>query len=158
MRRHDAGQALVGQALERDAIELEDVLAVARIDRALVVRVRCDAAVSREMLADGRHAGLPHATHDRRAEPRDRVGVVVEGAVADNRADIAAQIQHRRETQVDADGEQFRRQQPADRPRLGFGGVGVFVEALAETPHRRQRRKALAEALDAAAFLIDGDQ
>ena len=82
----------------------------------------------------------------------------VEAAVADHRALLPVQIEHRRERQIDAAGGQLAGEHPADLFGGGFGGFApLFVPHFAQRGHGRQAGEAVDKALDAAAFVIDGD-
>ena len=89
----------------------------------------------------------------------DDTRVAVEGAVADDAAGAVVEVEHRREAEVDAAGAQFG----AEHVAGGGGGVGgaqrVVHPQFAQGAHRRQVREAVgAEALHAAAFVVDADQ
>ena len=91
----------------------------------------------------------------------------MERAVADHSARAVVEVEHRREAEVDAAGAQLGAEHVAggarrlERPhRAGAGAAAAVVHPhRAEAPHRRQRREAVAaEALDAAALVVDADE
>ena len=83
----------------------------ARIDGVVEVRVFQHRAVAGEMLERRGHAGGVHAAHVGAGELGDDRRIVGERAVADG-AVAAAEVDHRREAQVDAAGAHFARHQP----------------------------------------------
>ena len=158
MRGHHAGQlapepvAVRGDVLGPDRIEL------AFIDRDLDVRVGFGIAVTRKMLADATHARLRHAGHERLRERRDDERVAVESPVADDAAATVVEVEHRRETQIDAVREQLGGEHVA-RAARGFERCDMV--ALPEAPqaaHRRNAREAIGtKTLHPTAFMIDRD-
>ena len=80
-------------------------------------------------------------------------------AVADDLGEAAIEIDARREAHVDADGAQLGRHEPAARRRPPSSARSRSSSySLPERAQRRQAEERLAEALHAAAFLIDGDE
>ena len=129
--------------------------------------VGANEAVAGKVLAAVVHSGLQQAVHDAARQHRDDARIAVEGAVADHAAAAVVEVEHRREAQVDAAGAQLGGEHVAGRPRrferahgAGAGtAVAVVHPHLAEDAHRRQRREAVAaEALDAAALVVDADE
>ncbi len=110
------------------------------------------AAVSRKMLAHGRHAGPTHALGKGTRQTGNGLRVLAKGAVADHLTDAALYIQHRGKAEIDINGTQFCRHQPS-----GFFHQ-IYIARGIVSGSRRQAGETLAEALDAAAFVIDGDQ
>jgi hypothetical protein len=102
VRRHHRIEPRADQRIERDEVVALDLVEAARVDRHLVMRVRGDEAVSREVLADARHPAVAHPFDQRRRELRGRVGIAMKRAVADHRAAAVIEIEHRREAEIDA--------------------------------------------------------
>ena len=153
MRRHDRIQrALVEQRLENRHVVTTQRLQIARVARRLFVRVGADRAVAGKMLAGGFHARFMHAG-DKAARHRQRnLRILMEGAVADRRADMA-EVQHRREADVDIHGDHLRRHLPPCLLRQLAATLRIVQRR--ERLHCGQRGEAVAEALDASALLID---
>ena len=92
------------------------------------------------------------------AEIGHGLGTGVKGAVADDLADAAVEVEHRREAEIDPDGAQFGRHQPAAGLRQAAGALGVLVVDAPEFADRRQRGKAVAKALHPPAFVVHRHQ
>lgn len=105
------------------------------------------------MLAGGGHPGGMHAANESTGKQRGTLRVALEGAATDHGAALVIEIQHRRETQVEAYRLHFGRHQPATVLSQLFG-IGV----VGDRAHRRQAHEALAQALHAPSFLVDGQQ
>ncbi len=118
-----------------------------------------DMAVPRKVLAAVGHAGAQQTVHQALGQHRDDARIAVEGAVADHAAAAEIEIEHRRETQVDAAGAQLGAEHMADCG-CRIGGIEcVDHPALAEHAHRRQVREAVAaEALHPATLVVDAHQ
>ena len=82
----------------------------------------------------------------------------MEGAIADDFAGAVVEGEHRREAEVDAAGAQLGGQHVAGCRRRFQGAGGIRVPQRAQRAHRRQHGEAVAEALHAAAVVVDGDQ
>ncbi|KAI1697461.1 hypothetical protein Ddc_19680 [Ditylenchus destructor] len=115
-------------------------------------------AVSREVLAATAHAGQREALHQALRQQADHARIRMEAARADHRAArlpglvLMVQVQHRRESEIDAAGAQLQRQHQAGRGGRLHGAHRVLHPQLAERAHRRQRGEAVgAEALHATA-------
>ena len=83
---------------------------------------------------------------------------MVEAAVADDGAFAPIEVEDGGEGEVDAAGGQFGGEDVSDAlgATLGFGGT-LFVPDCAEGAHGGQAGEAFGEALDAAAFVVGGD-
>ena len=131
----------------------------ALVDRDRHVRVGLNPAVAREMLAAAGHAGVAHAFDQRAGQCRHGLRICVEGAIADHAAASPVEVEHRREGKIDAECAQFRRQQVADVACADSAAARRrLVPPVAEVAHGRQQREAIAAALHAAPFVVDGDQ
>ena len=108
--------------------------------------------MSRKVLAAGRDAVSLQALDDRRSEPRHRLRILGQRAIADDRIlRIGVNVEDRRVVQRDA-----------DRTQLGGEGLSEprrqrHVAAAPERGHRRPHGERRLEARDASAFLIDAD-
>ena len=128
---------------------------VAPIYRQRLVRVGDHGAVTGKMLGGGGHAGVLHALHVGQRELRDRLGLRMERAIADDLAHAVVEIDAGREGQIHAVRAQLGGHEPAHGTRQRQALPGVEVEFVADAPRRRQRRESRAEALHAPAFLVD---
>ena len=93
--------------------------------------------------------------------------IAVERAVADHAACAVVEVEHRREAEIDAARAQLGGEHVAARTgrlerahRAGAAAPARIVHPdLAERAHRRDLGEAVAaEALDAAAFVVDADE
>ena len=124
----------------------------------LDVRVGGDEAVPGKVLADCRHAAARKPRCKRRRQMRDRVRVAVKRAIADDRARAVIEVEHGREAEIDAVRGELALRTCARSASPRAPRRDVAVPHLAQRAHRRNRREAVAKALHAAAFVIDGDQ
>ena len=100
-----------------------------------------------------RDAGAFEAARERDRERRDALRIVaVRARCDDGAARLQREVGDRREIDVDAERGEIAAQQRAEP----FRERGVARRA--DGHRRRQRRDAGADALDAAAFLVDRDQ
>lgn len=109
--------------------------------------------VTGEMLAGGGHAGTVHATDESPGEQSGALGITLERTGADHGAALVIQIQHRGETQVEADRQHFGGHDPATLLSEVFG-----IRIVGNGTHRRQAHEALAQALHATTFLVHRQQ
>src|SRR3546814_1939803 len=77
------------------------------------MRISYGPAVAGEMLAGGGHTGGVHATDEGTCQQRGTLGVAFEGTTADHRAALIVEVQHRGETQIEADRQYFSGHDPA---------------------------------------------
>ena len=110
------------------------------------------------MLGSRRHTGVPHAIGKGHCQFRDDLGIAVEGPIPDDRADAIVEIDDRRKTHIDPDGQQFRRQQPAALARQLPARRRVDVVFAPDGAHRWQDGEVLAETLYPPALMVNGDQ
>jgi len=111
-----------------------------------------------KVLGDGGHAGLAHARHVGHRQCRDAVRITVKGPIADDLADAVIEVDAGGKAEVHPHRPQLARHQPAHGLGQGQSFPAILVVAPAQSPRRRQSRKAFAEALYASAFMIHGDQ
>ena len=134
--------------------------------RASLVRQETLAGIARDLalgeflrLGEGElKSGGAQAFDQGAGEFGDGVRVGVEGAIADDAAGAPVEVEHRGEGIVDAAGAQFGRQQVAEVGSGAARGGGIGIPKLAKAAHRRQVGEAFATALDAAAFVVDGNR
>ena len=157
MGRHDGRQPVVDETTIREEV-LVQVRQLAVVYWQRDVRIRHHVTVSGEVLGGSRHASFFQAAHERDGQFRHGLGRTVKRTVADDFAGAEVEIHYRRERQVDANGPQFRTQQPAHLPRQMAARLPVAVPGMANDPHVRNARKPFAEALHAPAFVVDGHQ
>ena len=136
----------------------DDLRERAVVHRHLVVRIGANVAVPGEMLADARHARRGEARLQRFGQHGDRVGILVQRAIADHARLAVVHVEHRREAEVHAVRLQLAADHEAATARGGERLRRIAVPELAEFPHRRDRREAVLEALHAPALVIDRDQ
>ena len=158
MRRHDRFEPALHQRAERNEILGGDRGERALVDRQVRVRIGGHVPMSGKVLADAGHPSGVQPVEESRGEMRDGIGVAMEGPVADHGAGAVVEIEHRREAEVDAMGAQLAGQHEAQPRRLARGAGHVALPELAQRAHRRYRGEAVAEALHAAALVIDGDE
>ncbi len=149
---------MVGEALKRHQILDAQIGVLPGIDRQGQVRIRLAAAMPREMLAGGGHAGALHAVHVGLGQCGHHLRIAVEGAVADDRAHTPVQVEHRREAEIDVHGAQLGRHQPAGGLGQAQGTLGILLVDLAETPAGWQPCETLAEALHPPPLVVHGHQ
>ncbi len=158
MRRHDAAQPVFDETPERLQVRLFERLERTFVHRHFMMRIGCDVAVTRKMLADRRHAAVTQAAHHAARELGYRHRIAVKRAVPDHAAVAVIDVEHRGEAQIDPARAQFRGEHVADRLRQFERVFGIRIPRRAQFAHGGQHGKALAKALHAAAFVIDRDQ
>ncbi len=94
----------------------------------------------------------------RRRQMRDGVRVAVKRAISDDRARAVIDVEHGREAEIDSVPGELARQRAPEARRLARRARNVAVPHFAQRAHRRNRREAVAKALHAPAFVIDGDE
>jgi len=149
MRRHHRCQ-LPAKAGERHQVRLAQLFEAALVGRNRYMRIRLGPAMPWEMLAASCHARRIHAANECASQLCGTLRVAFEGTAANHRAALVVEVEHRSEAEVQADREHLGGHQPAALlgQVLGIGIVG-------DGAHRRQAYEALAQALHAAAFLVD---
>ena len=158
MRGHDRFEPALDQRGEGHEVGSRDVGKRARIDGHLGVRVGGDESVPRKVLADCRHAGRTQAAMQCRRQMRDGVRIAVKRAIADDRARTVIDVEHGREAEIDPVRGELARERTPEPRRLARRAGNIAVPHLAQRAHRRNRREAVAKALHAPAFVIDGDE
>ena len=158
MRRHDPGQAgLERRPIGRDVL-LQDFGKASSVFGDAHVRVGDGKAVTGEMLAHRRHAGVGEALHDGRREGADSVRVEMQRAVADHRARPVVEVQHRREAEIDAVRPELRTDDVGRAARRLLRERLVAVPQAPQVAHRRDGGEAIPEALHPPALVVDADQ
>ncbi len=110
------------------------------------------------MLADAHHAGGVQARLQRLGQHRDGVRIGVQRAIADDARFAIVDVEHGCEAEVHAVRLQLAADHEAAAARGGQSLRGVAVPELAQRAHRRDGGEAVAEALHAAALVVDRDQ
>ena len=153
MRHHHRFGAGGNAGAERQQVFGFERRQLARIERCIEMRVFQHRAVAGKMLERGRHACRVHALHVSGAQIRHDARCQMEGALADG-AIAALQVHHRRETQIQPDGADFRRHQPGMRARRLQRTRGIGIKARTQARQLRQGTEPFAEPLHRPAFLI----
>ena len=166
VRRHHARER-PGEPFVGPRVVAQDALERAVVDRDLEVAVGAHEAMAGEVLAAVVHARLQQAEAEALRQQRDDARIAMERAIADHAARAVVEVEHRREAEVDAAGAQLGAEHMAGSARrlerahrAGAAAAGTVVHPhLAEHAHRRQRGEAVgAEALHAAALVVDADE
>ena len=136
MRRHDAGQHGVEPAIRRRVVG-QDGLERAVIHRDIGVGIGLDEAMPREMLAAVGDPSTQQAVHQALGQQRDDTRIGMKSAVADHAAFAPVEVEHGRETEVDAARPQLRAEHVACcRRRIGRGHrTGALPAAAVAHPH-----------------------
>jgi hypothetical protein len=122
------------------------------------MRVGAHRAVSGEMLGHRGHAGFAHSREASRREGRYRIGIAVEGSIADDFAQTVIEVDAGGEAEIDSDRPQLSGKEPPHRVRTAQPLLPILIESPANQARRGQCRKALSKALHTPTLVIRRDQ
>ena len=114
--------------------------------------------MARKMLGDCGHSRTSQATRESVRKIGNDLGLAVKGTITDDLANAPVEIHTGCEAEVDVDGPQLRRDQPAGLARGLQATLRIPVIFQADAAHRRNLREAIAKSLHPAAFVVNGDQ
>ena len=122
------------------AIGLQVVVEVGQlpvVDGELGVRIAMRAGMRREVLRRDRHSRFLRASGEAACQCGDRGAFAMQRSIADDLGEPAIEIDAGSEAQIDADGAQLGRHEPAAG---GGGPKGEIAILVIETAERSQRR------------------
>src|SRR5690606_889667 len=135
-----------------------DRFQVTLVDRKLEMRVGGDVSVSREVLADARHAALLESMEEACGQLGHDRGCGMQGTIPDDAAHAVVEVEHRRKRKTHAARRELGGNHDTRSMRGGPGAVWITLPERANAAHRWHAGKALPETLHPPAFVVDADE